>query len=404
MREGAGPIEADHSYRERSQQPRRAHSEQKQPNRKNVVIVGPSSASLAVTAGAMIHEIRRRGNGVICFSPRIDKASERILSQLNTNVWELPRFQQHFSPLADQRSVARLVKAFRELRPDAIAAYSPKAAVLAGLAGRLAKIERRVAIIGDLGDAFSDSANGTSKKGSKWQRSLLRLAFRLNDTAVVLNEENHKLLQSKKFLPSRLRQFPVNGTGIDLRQFPVAQLPPFDKGVVFLFAGPLDKRLGVHEFCEAARHLRAKTGKYHCMLAGPEMRGPHAFPLAQVKAYADVVQYLGPQPDPRPFIARAHVIVLPALSDAIPHALMEAIAMGRPIITSTARGCRVVVREGENGILVPLGDTNALAAAMARLLMRPDLIPAMSRASREVAEAQFDERRITGQLMKALGL
>jgi glycosyltransferase involved in cell wall biosynthesis len=98
------------------------------------------------------------------------------------------------------------------------------------------------------------------------------------------------------------------------------------------------------------------------------------------------------------------VIVLPALSDAIPHALMEAIAMGRPIITSTARGCRVVVREGENGLLVPLGDANALAAAMARLLMRPDLIAAMARASREVAEAQFDERRITGQIMEALGL
>ncbi|MEJ2124516.1 MAG: glycosyltransferase [Alphaproteobacteria bacterium] len=404
MREGAGPIEADHSRRERTRQPRRAHFEREQPNTKRVAIVGPSAASLTVAMGAMIHEIRRRGNVVACFTPHIDRTSRQILNRLHASVKELPRFRRLFSPLADQRSVARLVKAFRELRPHIVTAYSPKAAVLAGLAGRLVGIERRVAIIGELGGAFSDNADTASKKGSKWQRSLLRLAFRLNDTVVILNEENHKLLQSQNFLSSRLRQFPVNGTGIDLRQFPVAQLPPLDRGVIFLFVGSLDKRLGVHDFCEAARLLRAKKGKYHCLLTGPEMRGPNAFPRAKVEAYREFVQYLGPQADPRPYIARSHVVVLPALGDAIPLALMEAIAMGRPIITSTARGCRVVVREGSNGLLVPPGDAKALASAMARLLLRPDLIPAMARSSREVAEAQFDERRITGQLMEALGL
>ena len=117
---------------------------------------------------------------------------------------------------------------------------------------------------------------------------------------------------------------------------------------------------------------------------GPEIEGPHGFPLSELKRYRDVIQYLGPQADPRPYMARTHVFVLPARGDAIPQALIEAIAMGRPVITSTSRGCRVAVREGGNGMIVPPGDASALAGAMARLLLRPDLIPAMARASRGV--------------------
>jgi glycosyltransferase involved in cell wall biosynthesis len=103
-------------------------------------------------------------------------------------------------------------------------------------------------------------------------------------------------------------------------------------------------------------------------------------------------------------MARTHVFVLPATGDAVPNALVEAVAMGRPVITTTARGCRVAVREGTNGILIPPGDPGALASAMARLLVRPDLIPSMSRASRALAESRFDSRRVHEQLLNALGL
>jgi glycosyltransferase involved in cell wall biosynthesis len=317
---------------------------------------------------------------------------------------ELPGFSQGFSPLADQRSVFRLARTFREIRPDIIVGYSPKGAALAGLAGRLSGVKRSVAMIGELGKAFAEAPERASASARQMQRSLLRLAFRMSDTAVFFNEENYKLLHQHGLVPPRLRQFPMNGSGIDLRHFPQAPLPPLDRGVMFLFAGPLDRRLGIAEYCEAARILQAKPGNYKCLVAGPEIRGTSAFPLAELKRYRDVVQYLGPQADPRPYMARTHVFVLPARGDAIPHALIEAIAMGRPVITSTSRGCRVVVRDAGNGLLVPPGDASALAGAMARLLLRPDLIPSMARASRQLAENQFDSRRINSLLLAALNL
>ena len=371
---------------------------------KTIAIVGSSAASLAVAAGPMIHEISRRGNHTVCFAPALDEASALAFAGLRAEFRELPGFRQGFSPLADQRSVFRLVRAFREIRPDIVAAYSPKGAALAGLAGRLAGVKRNVAMISELGRAFAEAPDRASASARRMQRSLLRLAFRVSDTAVFFNEENYKLLHRHGMLPARLRQFPMNNGGIDLRHFPQAPLPPLDRGVMFLFAGPLDRRMGIGEYCEAARILQAKPGNYKCLVAGPEIRGATAFPLAELKRYRDVVQYLGPQADPRPYMARTHVFVLPARGDAIPHALIEAIAMGRPVITSTSRGCRVVVREAGNGLLVPPGDAGALAGAMARLLQRPDLIPSMARASRQLAESQFDSRRINALLLSALDL
>ena len=371
---------------------------------KTIALIGPSAASLAVAAGPMIYELSSRGNQVVCFAPARDDASERTFARLRAEFRELPGFRQGFSPLADQRSVFRLARAFREIGADVVAAYSPKGAALAGLAGRLAGVKRNVAMIGELGRAFAEAPDRASASALRMQKSLLRLAFRVSDTAVFFNEENYKLLHRHGMLPPRLRQFPMNSSGIDLRHFPQAPLPPLDRGVMFLFAGPLDRRLGIAEYCEAARILKAKPGNYKCLVAGPEVSGASAFPLAELKRYRDVVQYLGPQPDPRPVMARTHVFVLPARGDAIPHALIEAIAMGRPVITSTSRGCRVVVREAGNGLLVPAGDAAALAGAMARLLQRPDLIPSMARASRQLAESQFDSRRINNLLLAALDL
>lgn len=373
--------------------------------RKTIALIGPSRASLAVNLGSLIHDMGEAGHYIICYAPELkDRAASNALARLRAEVQDLPVLRQGFSPVTDQLCILRLVKAFRAMRPDIVAGYSPKGAALAGLAGRLAGVQHRIAVIGELGRGFDEGAGSKSAIGRQLQKTLLRLAFKLSHTAIFFNQENHKLLQQQHLLADRLRQFPVNGSGVDLRRFPAAPLPPLDRGVMFLYAGPLDRRFGIAEFCKAARQLRTKTGHYKCLVAGPEVRGPHAFPLSALKRYRDVIQYLGPKADPRPYMARTHVFVFPALGDAVPQALVEAVAMGRPIITSTARGCRVAVSEGVNGMIVPPGDANALAGAMARLLLRPDLIPSMSRASRQLAEREFDSRRINMLLRNALDL
>lgn len=374
------------------------------PEPQRVAIVGPSGASLAVALGDFIREMLAHGHDVTCLAPQLDGQASRAFTRIGVQALPLPSFRQGFSPIGDPRNIFRLSRLFRQMEPDIVAGYSPKGAALAALAGRIARVNHVVSLLAELGRGFAEAPEKSSAPARQFQKSLLRVAFRLSDTAVFFNEENHKVLLRHRIIPPRLRQFPFNGGGVDLRQFPEVPLPPLDRGVMFLFAGPLDRRLGVQDYCEAARRLRAKSGNYRCLLAGPEVKGPHGFPLAELKRYRDSVQYMGPQADPRPFVARTHVFVLPATGDAVPNPLIEAVAMGRPIITTTARGCRGAVREGTNGILVPPGDPAALASGMARLLLRPDLIPSMARASRSLAENRFDSRRINEQLLNALGL
>jgi glycosyltransferase involved in cell wall biosynthesis len=386
--------------------PREARSavNQRNPNLRCVAVVGPSTASLAVALGSLIHDIVAHGHEVACFAPGPDAQAARSFARIGVATHRLPSFRQGFSPLADPRSVYRLASVFRQMQPHVVAGYSPKGAALAAMAARMAGIDHVVTLLADLGRGFAEPPDSASLTARTYQKALLRLTFKLSQTAVFFNEENHKILQRHKMLPGRLRQFPFTGAGLDLYQFPNTPLPPLDQGVMFLYAGPLDRRFGVQDYCEAARLLRSKSGNYRCLIAGPEVGGSNAFGLSQIKRYRDVVQYLGPQADPRPFISRTHAFVLPAFGDAVPGPLIEAMAMGRPVITTTARGCRGAVSGGTNGMLVPPGDPIALASAMARLLLRPDLIPSMARASRAFAESHFDSRRINAQLLDALRL
>jgi glycosyltransferase involved in cell wall biosynthesis len=113
---------------------------------------------------------------------------------------------------------------------------------------------------------------------------------------------------------------------------------------------------------------------------------------------------LGKLEDVRPAIAASSVYVLPSYREGTPRSVLEAMAMGRAIVTSDAPGCRETVVQGENGFLVPPRDSEALYRAMKRLVERPDLIAPMGSRSREIAEAKYDVRKVNSELLRHAGL
>ncbi len=126
--------------------------------------------------------------------------------------------------------------------------------------------------------------------------------------------------------------------------------------------------------------------------------------LDAIGANDGTIEYLGVLDDVRPAIGRAHVYVYPSRAEGMPRSVLEALAAGRPVITTNSPGCRETVDERVNGCLVPPGDAAALAEAMESFLKRPDLIPAMARASRIKAERRFDAREVNKVLLEVLGL
>ena len=154
---------------------------------------------------------------------------------------------------------------------------------------------------------------------------------------------------------------------------------------------------GVYEFVSAARMVkRAFPEVQFHLLGGRDERNPTVVSPRELERWREegVITWLGEVPDVRPIVAKADVVVLPSYREGVPRALLEAAAMGKPLITKNAAGCREVVEHGVNGLLVPVKDAEALARAMLCMIEHPTMRERMGKAGRQKMEREFDERMV----------
>jgi glycosyltransferase involved in cell wall biosynthesis len=229
-------------------------------------------------------------------------------------------------------------------------------------------------------------------------------ALRAADEAVFYNRDDMSLLKRLGILPPALPTSTVPGAGVDLERRAMVPLPPLNHGLVFLMIATLDRRKGVVEYCEAARELRERAPNTRFLLAGDPGEGALGLRPHDLSAFGAVVEYLGPAEDLGALLARCHVFVYPSYAEGMPQPVLEAMAAGRPIITTDVAGCRDTVDERVNGCLVKARDAHALAAAMESFLKRPDLIAPIARASRAKAERFCRLETVNRSLLAALGL
>ncbi|HYD92197.1 MAG TPA: glycosyltransferase, partial [Flavobacterium sp.] len=152
---------------------------------------------------------------------------------------------------------------------------------------------------------------------------------------------------------------------------------------------------GVGEFVQAARKLHLNKVKARFILVGaPDNSNPASISEAQLKAWNDegVVEWIGHQKNIPTVLSSSHIVCLPSYREGLPKSLLEGLAAGRPIVTTDVTGCREVVRNGENGILVPSHNSSALADALLLLITTPDLRLTYGARGRERAESEFDSK------------
>jgi glycosyltransferase involved in cell wall biosynthesis len=182
---------------------------------------------------------------------------------------------------------------------------------------------------------------------------------------------------------------------------------PFPEGPLhFLLIARVLSAKGIREYAVAAERVRKTRPEVQFHLVGGIDSNPDAIPAEEVKRWHDAgtVVWHGEASDVRPHLAECHVYVLPSYREGTPRSVLEAMAMGRPIITTDAPGCRETVIEGENGFLVPPRTVDPLIAAMERFVDDPDLIARMGRRSREIAESKFDVDKINAQMLHEMEL
>ena len=195
----------------------------------------------------------------------------------------------------------------------------------------------------------------------------------------------------------------VNGSGVDLDEFRPA---PFPEQTSYLLIGRLLYTKGIREYAMAARKIRSCHPDVRFRLCGWPDDGPSAISSQELDDWISdgTIEYLGHLDDVRPAIADASVYVLPSYREGTPRTVLEAMAMGRPIITTDVAGCRQTVEPGENGFLVPHRNEDALARAMTHFIGEPQLVESMGSASRRLAEHRFDVEEVTDSLLVTLGL
>lgn len=368
-----------------------------------ILVVASYTPSFLNFRGPLLREFLRRGHTVIACSPDPDPASLARVEAMGIRHVAYPLQRAGLNPLADWRTLRALRVIIQRERPDHVLAYTVKPVVYGCLAACRAGVPGIHALITGLGTAFQGKSMG--------RRVLNRIVSRLYSqalagcTTVFFQNPDDRQLFVERGLVDAAKVTLVNGSGIDRNHFaPVAISDPAPR---FLLVARLIEEKGVRVYAEAARLVKADYPEAEFLLVGYLEDHPGAIPCADVEAWAEagVIEYCGSTDDVRPYLADTTVFCLPSYyREGVPRSILEALAVGRAIITTDAPGCRETVRVGENGFLVPVKDPAALAVAMRRFCKQPELVVSMGKASLRLAEKRFDVHRVNATMIKAMGL
>ncbi|BDA82966.1 glycosyl transferase [Aureimonas sp. SA4125] len=371
-----------------------------------IVVVASLTRSLVNFRYALLEAMVAAGHEVTAVAPDEDSEAIAALNRIGVTFRRIPMARTGTDPLADIRTLAALYRLMRGIRPDIVLTYTMKPIIYGGLAARLSGVGRRFSMFTGFGYMFGGERRGLRlaalRRLSIW---LYRRALAGTEAAFVYNENDAAEIRRHALIGKRTALVSVPGSGVDLDHHAQTALPagPF----VFLLVARLLREKGIAEFAAAARLLKPQFPQTRFQILGPFDPNPAALSQAEVAQWtADSgVEYLGETTDVRPYLSASTVFVLPSYyREGIPRSALEALATGRPIITTDMPGCRETVIDGENGFRIAPRSAADLANAMRAFLDDERLAPRMAVRSRTLAMERFDVRAVNAILLESLGL
>lgn len=348
----------------------------------------------------LIEALQEAGYEVISAAPE-DDYTPRLLELCDSHV-NLPMSNAGTSPPQDFLLFCRYVQLLRQLRPDVMLGYTIKPNVYGALAGGLVGVPV-INNVSGLGTAFIRDTWVT-----KVVKTLYRQAFRFSSCVFFQNPEDRDLfLRLKLVAPEKTALLP--GSGVDLEHFHPAENKPSPsegEGVTFILIARMLRDKGVEEFVEAARIVRRRHPDARFRLLGPTgIENQTSISRDTIDAWVKegVVEYLGETDDVRGPVWAHDCVVLPSYREGMSRVLLEAAAMGRPLIATDVPGCRHVVDDGVNGLLCEVRHAEDLAEKMLSFIgLTVEEREAMGRASRAKAEREFDEKLVIGAYLERI--
>lgn len=366
-----------------------------------IMISASHGRSLINFRGSLIKEMIMHGHEVICTSIEAEAEMGASISQLGAAYICIPGTRTGIGLLSNIRMLLGYIKVYHQWKPDLCFLYMSKPVVLGGLAAMICGIKHRVVFVTGLEVVFYSKGFRNTVI-----RNLLRLAFKIVHSGCekiffMSNDDYIKMLRWK--LVKQEQAVKVNGSGVNMEYFTRKNLPQED--VVCMTARLLWSK-GIKEYAEAAEMVRKKYPHVMFFLVGGLDENPEAITKPELEALIEKgnIHYCGYAEDVRSYLERCTIFVLPSYHEGNGRSIVEAEAVGRPIITTTAPGCCETVVDGYNGFLVPPKNAAALADKILLLLVHPELKMKMAELSYQLCCEKYDVRKINQIFIDELNL
>ncbi|PHQ16521.1 glycosyltransferase family 4 protein [Marinobacter profundi] len=361
--------------------------------------------SLIKFRGPLLRALVAKGLRVHVAAPDLSSATaiSDELAAMGVQVHEIGLRRTGTNPLADLRTVAELRRLMVRIKPDYVLGYTIKPVIYGSIAAWLARVPYRFALVTGLGYAFTGEASGKRGLLRKLIQRLYRFGLSRTHKVFFQNPDDEALFRNLHLLPASISSRVVNGSGVDVADYAVAPLP---ENPAFLLIARLLGDKGVREYARAAQEIRARFPAVRFQLVGWIDDNPDAIAQQELDDWTEsgALEFVGKVSDVRPAIAECSVYVLPSYREGTPRTVLESMAMGRPVITTDAPGCRETVEDGKNGFLVPVQAVDELVEVMVRFIETPELTARMGERSRQIAEEKYDVHKVNKFMLKEMGI
>ena len=312
------------------------------------------------------------------------------------------------NPLNEFKNTIFLYQKIKKINPYLVLSYFAKPAIFGTIAAKMAKVPKIFAMLEGLGYTFTEQPEGLSTKTrfiKQSQIALFKLSLPLADGVIFLNPDDPKDLLVKNNIEVKKVHL-LGGIGINLADYPFST-KQLNDNITFIFVGRLLKEKGINDYVNAAKIVKNKYPNTKFVVLGATDNSN--FGSLTQKDINSLVQtnlivYPGRVDNVNKWLEDSDVFVLPSYREGIPKSTQEAMAIGRPVITTDVPGCRETVIDGVNGFLVPRWNPQALAEKMVYFIENPEKINEMGNESYKIAQDKFDSHKVNERMLNILGL
>ncbi len=362
------------------------------------VLISPKNRTAYNFRGELIRKIIEQGYSVYVTGPNhieVDK-----IEQLGAKFVHIPNDKNGINVLADLRYIIKLYRLMRRVKATATLGYTIKPVIYGAMAARLAGVKSINSMITGVGYLFI-SKSKKARLLKKVAVMLYRIGLRCADSVIFQNDDDYNEFIDNRLVDKRKCNI-VNGSGVDMTRF---ERKPYPERVTFFMLSRIMHAKGVLEYVSAAKIVKERYPDVRFMLLGAFENIQDSIPQDSfTKEYIDsgVVDYFGESSDIPSYYAQSSVYVLPSYREGTPRTVLEAMSMGRAVITTDAPGCRQTVIDGVTGYLVPTKDVNAVVEAMERFIKDSSLVEKMGEESYNYCYSKYRVELINSEMLRII--